>query len=72
MTNLVYEKVYLIAATPSLMLAITAALRCLGGKPLRSFAWVIPWRGTIEELYQQLRIGKEFVVAELTGGDFSG
>jgi len=75
MKEVFQERVFLIAAPPLMMFGAQTLFANLGGKQLRPFAWVLPWRGTLGELRWQLQstnadLGSASVIAELNGGDF--
>jgi hypothetical protein len=71
----IQEKVFLIAAPPSLISEAAAVFADQGGKQVRPFALLLPWRGTFGELRLQLHstnseLSSVSVIAELNGGDF--
>jgi len=69
------EKVSLIVAPPLLIGDATPFLTGQGGKPVRDFAWIIPWSSTLDDLRWQLaavhsELGTAAVITQLEGGDF--
>lgn len=69
------QHVYLITAEPASLAQAARFLQQTGAKRVRSYAYVLPWNGTVADLRRELLEASpklsSAVIAELTGGEFS-